>query len=269
MSEDDAQSLAHRAGTIGHFMSLIRNELIENESLVSGLLAREKCRLWTVVAAGGEARSQVTAVTRGTYGHVDMDRLLAATDANVVTELRKYPHRVGMLGTSLDARVFYLDPGTSLAVARLHGAAKLHAHMEARGLATTLQGAGRHRRRIGSTDLGRVLAADRLGGIRADSRSTEADEREFASLLEIARTNDGHLNRALGEALVADGLIELFESETTVGEGLRFASDLRLVRGGEAIRIEVMWRASVSQADIAKYVLTKLHNYGRAIGYLS
>jgi hypothetical protein len=31
----------------------------------------------------------------------------------------------------------------------------------------------------------------------------------------------------------------------------------------------VMWRKSTGRAEIANYVLTKLYNYGRAIGLLS
>lgn len=30
-----------------------------------------------------------------------------------------------------------------------------------------------------------------------------------------------------------------------------------------------MWRARTSRAEIANYVLTKLYNYGRAIGFLN
>lgn len=56
--------------------------------------------------------------------------------------------------------------------------------------------------------------------------------------------------------------------EKDLGTDLKFTSDLYLMRAGEPIRIEVMWRKETSRAGIANYVLGKLNNYGRAIGYL-
>ena len=35
------------------------------------------------------------------------------------------------------------------------------------------------------------------------------------------------------------------------------------------IRLEVMWRAKTSRAEIANYTLTKLKNYGTAVGFLT
>jgi DNA (cytosine-5)-methyltransferase 1 len=40
------------------------------------------------------------------------------------------------------------------------------------------------------------------------------------------------------------------------------------VAEGGPIRIEIMWRSTTSRADIANYVLSKLGNYGKAIGLL-
>jgi hypothetical protein len=267
MSDADAAELAGRSRTIGHFLYLVRLRLLENEVLVDGLLARERCHLWTVVVASGNTFAHVSAVTRGTDGHIDMDRLLAATNANVVHELRKYPHRIGMLGTSLDARIFHLDPPTAVSIAHHYGGPDLHGHMRARGLSPTRT--SRDRASLTSTDLGAVLAADILGRRRIRRRVSDSTEREFARLVEIARTQDGDLNRALGNGLAAEGLIDGFDAEAQVGGSLRFASDLRLVRNDEPIRLELMWRTQVSEADIAVYVLNKLHNYGRTIGYLT
>jgi DNA (cytosine-5)-methyltransferase 1 len=62
--------------------------------------------------------------------------------------------------------------------------------------------------------------------------------------------------------------VDSYETEHDLGTELRFASDLYMLRAGEPIRVEVMWRSNTGRAAIANYVLTKLWNYGRAIGYL-
>jgi hypothetical protein len=46
-------------------------------------------------------------------------------------------------------------------------------------------------------------------------------------------------------------------------------ADLYCLKSGEPIRIEVMWRTKAGRAEIANYVLTKLGNYGKAIGVLT
>jgi DNA (cytosine-5)-methyltransferase 1 len=74
------------------------------------------------------------------------------------------------------------------------------------------------------------------------------------------------LNKAIGEALIAAGLVSSFETEKPLGTVLRFDSDLYILRNGEPIRIEVMWRTTTGRAEIANYVLTKLGNYAKAIG---
>jgi len=90
----------------------------------------------------------------------------------------------------------------------------------------------------------------------------------FEGLARIARNDDGLLNRAIGESLVTSGLVESFETEKPLGTALRYDSDLYVVRSGQPVRIEVMWRTTTGRAEIANYVLTKLGNYAKAIGLI-
>lgn len=46
-------------------------------------------------------------------------------------------------------------------------------------------------------------------------------------------------------------------------------TDIVATSGSGTIRLEMMWRRKTGRAEIANYVLTKLFNYGKAIGYLS
>lgn len=269
ISQEHAQGMVGEAATIGHYLALVTSALLANGAHVEGLLEVERYRLWILVIAGNDPENDVAAVTRGSQGYADIDRLLVATEANVVKELKAYPERLGLLGTSLDARILHMDMLTALAVARAYGDAMLHDLMRKAGMATSPSAGESASSRLGSTELGRLLAANALGTRRRGSRPGGGTQTAFTSLAGIARTNDGSINRAIGEGLKLAQLIDDYETEKALGTDLKFASDLCVSRAGEPIRVEVMWRSATSRAEIANYALVKLRNYGRAIGFLA
>jgi hypothetical protein len=269
ISDEHAQVLVAQSRTIGHCIGLICDQLRKNGAHVKGLLKLEHYRLWTLVIAGNEPENDVAAVTRGSRSYADIDRLLSATSANVVSELKKYPERLGLLGSNLDARVVHMDMLTALAAARSHGDNALHKLMQIEGMSITHSGNKSAAERLLASELGLLLAADELGTRKPGSRPGGGTQSAFTSLTAIAKSNDGLINRAIGKGLLAAGLIESYEAEKDVGGALAFTSDLCLVRANEPIRLEIMWRSKTSRAEIANYVLGKLHNYGKTIGYLA
>jgi DNA (cytosine-5)-methyltransferase 1 len=76
------------------------------------------------------------------------------------------------------------------------------------------------------------------------------------------------VNEAVGKALQASGLIISFKTEQDLGTGLTRYSDLKCETATGVVRVELMWRAKTSRAEIANYALVKLYNYGQAIGFL-
>jgi hypothetical protein len=269
ISTEQAQSMVADAPTIGRYLALVGTTLIENDQLVQGLMEAERYRMWTVVIAGNDPENDVAAITRSSQSYADIDRLMSATEANVVKELKKDPEKLGILGTSLDARVLHMDMVTVLAVARKYGDERLHDLMRKANMSTSAAGGTPASTRLRNSEIGRILADNSLGTRKRGSKPGGGTQAAFASLASIARSNDGAINRAIGEGLKAIGLIEDFTTERDLGTDLKFTSDLYLLRAGEPIRIEVMWRSTTSRAEIANYVLLKLGNYGRAIGYLS
>jgi hypothetical protein len=266
VSEQRASELAGAADTIGRYLALIRAELIENGATVRHLLKAEQYRMWTLVIAGNDPEGDVAALTRGGFSYADIDRLMTATGANIVKELKEQPDRVGILATMLDARILQIDMVTILAIARQYGDEQLHEMMREAGMST--QSDETALGRLASSELGLILSGNSLGTRKRGSKPGGGTQQAFAGLAGIAKTNDGACNRALGSALLDAGLIESFETERDLGTDLTFVSDLFLVKGGEPIRVEVMWRTAAGRAQIANYVLGKLGNYGHAIGLL-
>ncbi|MEJ7787090.1 MAG: hypothetical protein WKF96_19990 [Solirubrobacteraceae bacterium] len=268
ISDQQAKDMVNGTSTIGRYLAQVRDALIANDAYVQGLMEVERYRMWTLVIAGNDPENDVAAVTRSSQSYADIDRLMSSTGANVVKELKKSPEKLGILGTSVDARVLNMDMVTILSVAREFGDEKLHDLMRAAGMATSAASTMPADDRLRASELGRILANDTLGTRKRGSKAGPETKAAFESLAGIARSNDGAINRAIGAGLKQIGLIEDFEVEKDLGTDLKFTSDLFLIRAGEPVRIEVMWRTQTSRAGIANYVLGKLNNYGRAIGYL-
>ncbi len=266
VTRERAEDLVGDAQTIGHYLGLIRDELVKNGDHVRGLLAAERFRMWVVVIAGDDAERDVSALTRGPFAVADIDRLLTATEANVVKELREQPAELGILGTMLDARIVSLGTLEILAIAREFGDSALHELMKQRNM--VVKNEPKALGRLQTSELGLIMSGQSLGLRKTGAKPGTNTQQAFRNLADIARNNDIACNRAIGNALIAGGYASRFETERDLGTGLTRKSDLYCETSGDPLRIEIMWRAQNRRADIANYVLSKLRNYARAIGQI-
>lgn len=268
VSEDEWNDLADSSASVGELLSRLRGTLLKKTDAVARLIAKEQCKLWIVVVAGNEPIGEVSALTRGSYAAVDLERTLSATDANIVKDLKQYPEKIGILGTVLDAKVFHLPMRTALDVMRTYADEDLRARMQKASLRLTATKADHAQDRLASFDLCKIMRSQTQGTMSRGRIGSNTEE-AFQKLMQIARTSDGLLNRALGEALKAGGYVRDYKTERDLGTGLVVLTDLYCETDAGVVRIEMMWRARTSRAEIANYVLTKLSHYGRAIGFLS
>lgn len=266
ISEDHARDLAEASETVGDYLAQIRDALMANQDRVGNLLPAEQFRMWTLVISGTDTEGDVAALTRGGLAYVDIDRLMTSTGANIVKDLKAYPDVLGILGTMLDAKIVNLDMLTVLAVARTYGDTDLHTAMKDQGMSVAHDKQAAER--LASSELGLLMKGESLGTRKRGQKPGDNTQAAFASLAEIARTNDALLNKAIGAALVDGGFVESWEVEAELGTAYTVRSDLRVERAGESIRLEAMWRAKCGRADIANYVLSKLGLYSKAIGLL-
>lgn len=267
VSEQNAQEFIEASPTVGSFMGRLREALLQNLSEVGSHLNKERCRLWIVVIAGNDPDNDVAALTRGNFNTADIDRLLSATQANVVEELRRYPEKIGIISAALDAKILHVPILAALAFARTyHNSGKLKSLMTQANLSTSHD--NQAKARIEASELGLALLGSGQGtrtrGPKAGPNTIDA----FEKLAEIASNDDQALNEALGRALVDSGRITSFLTEQDFGDGLTRRTDILATTASGPIRLEVMWRKKAGRADIANYTLTKLFNYGRAIGFL-
>ncbi|MCC3328329.1 hypothetical protein [Nocardia abscessus] len=267
ISYDRAVHLVTTSPTIGSFLARVSNELYTNFDHVKKLLPKEQLRMWTVVIAGNDPSSTVGALTRGPFAYADIDRMMTATDANIVAELKKYPAQIGILGTVLDARVLHLDVLSALAVAREYGDDELKSLMKDAGMAVNRDAQAKSR--IMESVLGTLLKGGKLGTGRRGTRGGGSTQTAFENLAKIARTSDGAINRAIGNALVDCGIIIGFETEKSLGTELSYKSDIACIRPNGPVRLEMMWRTKTNMAEVSNYTLKKLEQYGKAIKLLT
>ncbi len=77
------------------------------------------------------------------------------------------------------------------------------------------------------------------------------------------------MNRVLGRALQAAGLIHSCEDEKPLTVKEKRSGDLLCQTDAGPVLLEFMWRRKTTRGAIAQYLLTKLVQYGRNIGFLS
>lgn len=266
ITDTEAQSLLADVNTIGEYLKVINAKVRENKKFVNKLAIKERCALWVLVLALNEPSKDVEAITKGEYLDADIQRMLVSTDANIVQDIKKCPEQIALAANYLNCKVIYISIVEALAIVRSYADDKLKAMLKERGSAITPD------RDIGSrvanTELVRMIQQDtKLKGRKGTtgSKSKEA----FEKLLKISESNDAMLNKTFGEALKSNGFVNDYSTEEDFGDGLTRRTDLVCQGGATSLRLEFMWRKKTSKAEISNYVLTKLFNYGKALGLIS
>lgn len=269
VSAEELDEIVLRANTVGIMLGRMRESMARKRGEVNALLEKEKCRLWIVVSAGNEPENDVDALTRGQYSAIDIERLLASTDANIIQEFKTHKDRMGILGTVLDAKIFYLPMLAALDIARTYKDQALLRKMQDANLAHAATGSTKALERLGNTTFAKAFGAHAQGPRSPGKKPGSNTKESFEKLVGIARTSDATINRAVAEALKNGCYINSYVLEDDLGSGMTRRTDIKCIADNATVRVEMMWRSRTSRAEIANYVLTKIYNYGRAIGFLS
>ncbi len=268
LTEDILEDCSNGNEVIGDFLSDLHGVIERLQGHVSGLIDKEQCRLWVLVIAGNDPGSDVAGLTRGATSAIDTERLMSATDANIVAELKKYPEKIGIVGTVLDAKITHLPILAVGSIVRAFASDTLKIRLKAKAFSLKPDKKSDALARLQQSEFAALITQGRTGvqprGAKVGSESRAA----FDKLCDIAATNDHELNQCIGAALAAAGLIYSFDTERDFGTGLTRRTDLVCETKGGKLRIEVMWRKKTGRADIANYTLTKVNNYAKAIGFI-
>jgi DNA (cytosine-5)-methyltransferase 1 len=269
LSESDVSAAVAANATVGDFLSDVRDAAISKQSTITSLVKREQPKVWVVVVAGNEPASDVAGLTRGNLALVDMDRMMSATEANVVKSLKKTPEKLGVLATVLDAKIMHLPVLAATSAVRAFADEPLAAKLKAQDFALSGSDKDDAIARIKSSEVGTIIAFGTQSVLARGKKPGSKSRESFEKVATVASKDDAAVNRAIGRALVEAGLIASFRVEESLEGQTNLRSDL-FVSGdfGEA-RLEMMWRTKTGRADIANYTLKKLEAYGKNIGVLA
>ncbi len=214
------------------------------------------------------------------FGGAEPQRLMAATPQSEIG--RWWGSRRGLLTSvmyRLDTRILTLSPSTAIPMIRRFGPTDVAAGLEELGMSRRTD--GELVEYIARSDLGRFVSgrADAMSETRGrPSADAPAAFDLIASQFGFGGGRDKHLNRAVRDTL------ELYNSRGGLGfeqvaceEGLGFAPlipDIGLVARDIAYCLEFHWRRgdylrATHRSEIAQYVLGKLRDYARALGWTS
>lgn len=218
--------------------------------------------------------SQITNSTH--YGLLDAQSLVAVTPESAIGKW--WSNRRGLLTRAivqLNAHAFSLTPATSVSIVRNCGPAEneildtvgLHRH-----------GAGRAARDLARADLGKFLMGQSIS--RFETRGTPAENAgaAYQLLADAGFTygKDKELNAVLAVAIrELLSRNNLPHERVSCEEKLPFANlipDNAVHYDSHVVCIEYTWRkgdflASGNRSSVAQYILTKLQNYVRDLGW--
>lgn len=215
-------------------------------------------------------------VNASRYGLLDGNALLSATPDSVIGKW--WAARRGLLTRTivqLNARVLCLPPVAAISALRNCGPAN-DPLFEALGIPRV--GSARAVRDLERSDVGKVLKGEAMS--RFEARGTPASESlaAFQLLAEagLGAGKDKRLNAIMGNAfgdLLTKNNIDFVSVESE--KGLSFAPlipDTKIEFESHILCIEYAWRSGEflqsKRSTVANYILTKLQNYARELGWV-
>ena len=228
LTEDQIHSCAGRSTLVGDFLSNLHEEIEELQGEVAQLIDQERCRLWIIVASGNEPDGEVDGLTRGASSSIDTEKLMASTQANVVSELKQHAQKVGIVGTVLDAKIFHLPILTTNSIVRAFATPRLQGRMKAQRFSLFPADRGDALRRLKKSGVGTLLAGGNLSVKTRGKKPGTESKTSFFKLANIASDHDRELNACIGEALKAARLIDDFSLEQDFGKGLTPSNRYRM-----------------------------------------
>ncbi|MEO3764593.1 hypothetical protein [Streptomyces sp. B8F3] len=264
--------------TLGDFLRAISDDFTRNRL---DILQRTRLpiRLAVVVVSASTDPGVLMHLTNSSrFGFVDGNALLAATPGSVVGKW--WAQRRGLLTqmiVQLDARVFGLPPAVSVPVLRRFGPEDVKDNLQKLEIAD--KGAASVSRNLGRSDFGKYLLGTATSTYETRGTPSHVSTPAFDLLSERGFTHgaDKELNKAVLEAVKGFTEVNGMEAgEFKAEERMEFAPlipDTSFVVNGEAICIEYTWRSgdyltNKNRAAIAVYILQKLQNYARELGYV-
>lgn len=260
---------------------LMRQVSIDFTRLVTELLSATErpVGLVVLIASSSSTAGILSQLTSGTeLALLDPHALVDSTPESVIGKW--WDHRRGLLTqliVRLDARAFCAPPSLVIPILRRYADPSIRDNLAAivdqrseTELLTT----------FGRSDMGKFLAGETRAAFEMRGTPATTSETAFDLLVEQVGFSGGRdklANRAVAEFLMVETLRQANGWDGVVAEqALPFAGiipDIRIDRPGSYLCLEFTWRkgeflGTAARSAVAQYLLTKLQNYGRELGWI-
>ncbi|EJL30378.1 hypothetical protein PMI01_03155 [Caulobacter sp. AP07] len=265
--------------SLGEFLRQIKNDF--NKNLFSLRKSLQKpVEVVIVIVSESDDPGVLSSLTNSSrYGLLDTSGLLAATPDSVIGKW--WATRPGLLTRAivqLNAHVLFLSPAATMSAIRNCGPTP-DEFLDSLGVPRV--GASRAVRDLGRTDVGKLLRGETLS--RFEGRGTPAKDAAAAFQLLAERGfnlgKDKKLNSIMADAWRAflaasakEGSPEFIVSCEKILDFCQLIPDNAIIYNDSVIAIEYTWRkgeflAPKYRSTVAQYILTKLQNYTRELGW--
>jgi len=266
-------------GSLGEFLRRIQTDFTKNLFDLRKSL-QKPVEVIIIIASESDEPGVLSGLTSSSrYGLLDTSGLLAATPDSVIGKW--WSGRRGLLTRTivqLNAHAHFLSPAATVSAIRNCGPTP-DAFLDAIGIARA--GPSKAVRDLGRTDVGKLLRGEVVS--RSEGRGKPAKEATAAFQLLSERGfnlgKDKKLNAIMAEAwkaLLSDGR-DAAEPPIVVDcekllEFCKLIPDNAIVYEDSVVAIEYTWRkgdflASTNRSTVAQYILVKLQNYARELGW--
>lgn len=266
--------------SIGEFMRAISDDL---SRFVQGLLTESLVPIGLVIvfASTSSDAGVLSQLTSGTeFGLLDPNALVDATPDSVIG--RWWDGRRGLLTqivVRLDARAFCLPPSVSIPALRRYADDQIRPPLVELGVDS--RSANQVATSMFRSDLGRFMKGEVRSAFETRGTPATTSESAYEVLADTVGFSAGRdkqannaVNALLSEpAIVADLGWESVSSERSLPDAPGLIPDVRIDRGESLLCLELTWRkgdflASKHRSDVAQYILGKVKNYGRELGWI-
>ena len=265
--------------SIGEFLRQISDDFT-SQRLKLLQATRKPLRLAVVIVSASDNAGVLMHLTNSSkFGLLDSNALLDATKSSVVGRWwRTHRGLLTQMIVQLDARVFGMPPAVSIPILRRFGPDDVRRDLEAMGVRD--HGTSSISKALSRSDLGKYLNGTVTPTYETRGTPSAVSSPAFQLLGERGFTSgkDKELNKAVLEGVksyLSERGIDAGDFKAEIG--LEFAPlipDNSFSLNGDYVCIEYTWRkgeflGNGKRGDIAAYILQKLQNYARELGYVA
>lgn len=265
--------------SIGEYLRQISDDFTQ-QRLKLLRATRKPLRLAVVIVSSSENAGVLMHLTNSSrFGLLDSNALLDATKSSVVGRWwREHRGLLTQMIVQLDARVFGMPPAVSIPILRRFGPADVQRDLESLGVRD--HGVASISKALRRSDFGKYLNGTVTPTYETRGTPSAVSSPAFQLLGERGFTagKDKELNKAVLEGIKAfleEDEIKAsdFKAETGLGF-VPLIPDNSFTIDDDCVCVEYTWRkgeflANGKRGDIAAYILQKLQNYARELGYVA